>query len=237
MVGPFGREAQRRKVAGALVVIFKEEAVDLHLVEEDLGDRLIAALGDPRALEVAATQMHRNHHVFRPLADRVVDELAVEMDERVGIVAARFCPLADFGIAEVSKVGVVELQIAAAARCEVVDFGAIGGGEIVVEIFEPGIDARADRLAPAAEMQHRRRRDAHFCRARRLSFQEVEVGALDRLTVADLSLDVHGRRLEADLRPVVLAEFCDELAVMGLDAVELLEEIDVEIRCGGIRRQ
>ena len=47
--------------------------------------------------------------------------------------------------------------------------------------------------------------------------------------MADLALDMHGRRLEADLAAVVLAELGDELAVVGLDAVELLEEVDVKI--------
>ena len=47
--------------------------------------------------------------------------------------------------------------------------------------------------------------------------------------MADLAFDVHGRRLEADFAAVVLAEFGDELAVVGLDAVEPLEEVDVEI--------
>ena len=40
---------------------------------------------------------------------------------------------------------------------------------------------------------------------------------------------MHGRRLEADLRAVVLAERGGELAVAHLDAVELLQEIDMEI--------
>ena len=61
------------------------------------------------------------------------------------------------------------------------------------------------------------------------ALQEVEIGALDRRDMPDLALDMHGRRLEADLGAVVLAEFGDELAVMRLDAVELLEEVDVEI--------
>ena len=47
--------------------------------------------------------------------------------------------------------------------------------------------------------------------------------------MADLALDVHGRRLESDLRAVVLAELGDEFAVMGLDAVEALEKVDVKI--------
>ena len=45
----------------------------------------------------------------------------------------------------------------------------------------------------------------------------------------DLALDMHRRRLEADFGAVVLAEFGDELAVMGLDAGKLFEKIDVEI--------
>ena len=39
---------------------------------------------------------------------------------------------------------------------------------------------------------------------------------------------MHGRRLESDLAPIVLAELGDELAVMGLDALEALKKIDVE---------
>src|SRR3546814_5595110 len=35
-------EAQRREVAGTLVVVLQEEAVDRHLVEQDLGHRLVA---------------------------------------------------------------------------------------------------------------------------------------------------------------------------------------------------
>ena len=93
-----------------------------------------------------------------PVADRVVDQLAVEMDESVGVVAPGAGALADRGIAEIGEIGVVELQIAQAARGEIVDLGAIGGGEVVVEILEPRIDPLRDRLAAAAEMQHRRRR-------------------------------------------------------------------------------
>src|SRR5579872_10027 len=61
-------EAQRREIAGALVVIFEEKAVDLHLVEQNFRDRLIAALRHPGALEIAAAEMDRNHHVGRTIA-------------------------------------------------------------------------------------------------------------------------------------------------------------------------
>ena len=226
----FRREAQRREVARALVVVFEEKAVDLHFVEQNIGDRLIAALGDPGALEIAAAEMDRDRHVLRPVADRVIDQPAVELGERVGIVAAGARALADGRVAEIGEIGVVELQVAAAARRQIGDLVAIGGGEVDVEWLEVGIDALADRLPAAAEMQHRRRRDADLRRLRHDALEEVEVGALDRLDVADLAFDVHRRRLEADLAAVVLAELGDELAVVGLDAVEPLEEIDVEIR-------
>ena len=45
----------------------------------------------------------------------------------------------------------------------------------------------------------------------------------------DPALDMHGWRLEADLGTIVLAEFRDELAIVGFDAVEFFEEVDVEI--------
>ena len=59
--------------------------------------------------------------------------------------------------------------------------------------------------------------------------QEIEVGTLDRRDPADLAAHMHRRRLEADLRAVVLAEARDIFAVMRLDALEPLEEIDMEI--------
>jgi len=47
--------------------------------------------------------------------------------------------------------------------------------------------------------------------------------------VTDLAFDMHGRRLEADLAAVVFAEIGDELAVVGLDSVELFKEVDMKI--------
>jgi hypothetical protein len=55
-------------------------------------------------------------------------------------------------------------------------------------------------------MQHRRRGDADFWRGADDALEEVVIRALDRGDVADLGLHMHGRRLEADLAAVVLAE-------------------------------
>src|ERR1700722_17553462 len=100
-------KTQRGEIAGALVVIFQEEAVDLHLVEQDLRDWLVAALRDPSALEIPTTEMDADSHVGRPVANGIVDEPAIEADERVRVVAARLGSRANFGIAEISKIGVV----------------------------------------------------------------------------------------------------------------------------------
>ena len=46
------QEAQRLEAARALVVLLQEEAVDLELVEERLGDEVVAAFGDPDDLKL-----------------------------------------------------------------------------------------------------------------------------------------------------------------------------------------
>ena len=50
------QEAQRLEAARALVVPLHEEAVDVELVEQRLGDEVVAALRRPRRLEVAAAR-------------------------------------------------------------------------------------------------------------------------------------------------------------------------------------
>src|SRR5579872_520058 len=225
-----GREAQRREIAGAFIVIFKEETVDLHLVQQNLGDRLIAALRDPGAFEIAAAEMDGDRHVLWPIADRIIDETTIEMGQRIGIIAARLGRFADRRIAEIGKVGVVELKVAAAALSEISDLVAVRGGEIVVASLELGIGALADRLAAAAEVQHRRRRDTDFRGLTRRRFEKIEVAALDRGRVADFGFDMHGWRTKADLGSIVLTEFGGEFAVSHGDAVELFEEVDMKIR-------
>ena len=61
-----------------------------------------------------------------------------------------------------------------------------------------------------------------------VDLRKSKSGALDRPDPLNLAADMHGRRLEPDLGAVVLAELGDEFAVMGLDALEPLEEIDVK---------
>src|SRR5262249_14191473 len=54
-----GHEAQRLEAAGAVAVVFHEVGVDVDLVEQDFGHRLVAAAGHEARLEIAAAQVHR----------------------------------------------------------------------------------------------------------------------------------------------------------------------------------
>ena len=65
-LSPFGQEAERLEAARALVVPFDEEAVDLELVEERLGDEVVAARGGPRGAEVAVADVRRDRHPLGP---------------------------------------------------------------------------------------------------------------------------------------------------------------------------
>src|SRR4051794_19663942 len=58
-----GQEAERLEAAGARRVVFEEIAVVFHVAQQPLGDRLVAALGDPGGTEVAAADMRGDHHV------------------------------------------------------------------------------------------------------------------------------------------------------------------------------
>ena len=66
-------EAQRREATGALVVVLEEEAVDLELGEQRLGDEVVGALGRPRRAEVPAAQVGGHVHVLRPAGEDSVD--------------------------------------------------------------------------------------------------------------------------------------------------------------------
>ena len=76
-------------------------------------------------------------------------------------------------------------------------------------------------------MQHRGRRDAHFRRALGHRFEEVEIRDLDRLDVTQLAGDMQHRRREIDVAFRAVKVSGESAA--GLDSVELLEEIDMEI--------
>ena len=138
----FRHEAQRREITRARVVVLEEVAVDRELVEQYLRDRLVAAFGDPRALEIAATQVDADGHVGRAFGDRGVDQPSVAARQFVGVVAALARAFAHPVIAKVGEVGVVELQVTAAGIGQRADFRAIGGRDVGEEHLHVGVGAR-----------------------------------------------------------------------------------------------
>ena len=217
--------AQRGEVAGALVVVLEEVGVDVELGEQHLGDGLVAALGEPRAAVVAAAQVDGDGEVVGAAGDRRVDQLGVGVGEGVGIVAALDGAGAHDGVAQVGEVGVVELEVAAAGVVEGGDLGPVARREVGEEHLEVGVGVDVDGRPPAAEVDHRRRRDRHLRRLRRDRREVPEVGDLDVADVAQRADDGQLRRRHVDGRCGVRAG--GDVAGDG-DAVELLEEVEVE---------
>ena len=68
-----GRHAgQRREAAGALVVEFQEEGVDVFVCQQRVGHAVVAALAGPRAVEVAAADVCVDAQVCRCCVEHAV---------------------------------------------------------------------------------------------------------------------------------------------------------------------
>lgn len=106
--------------------------------------------------------MGGDDHVGRPLGERVVDDARVDLLQAIGIVAALAGLVQFFLRAEIGPDRIVELQIAAAGVVERLHRLAVGLAEIHEERVEIGIDILRDRVAAAAEVQHRGRRIVIF---------------------------------------------------------------------------
>ena len=82
-------EPQRLEAAGALVVVLEEEAVDVELAEQRLGDEVVAALGRPRRAEVAPAHVRGDGQPVRPAGERRVDLPDVALVLVLGVAALR----------------------------------------------------------------------------------------------------------------------------------------------------
>jgi hypothetical protein len=169
-----------------------------------------------------------DRHPGRALGDRGVDQSRIAPRQLVRIIAAGARSRAQLRIAQVRKVGVVELNIGAAGRGERAQLFAVGRGDVGKECLEVRVGLAADRLAPAAEVQHGRRGERHLRRARGGRPEEVEVRELDRAHVAHLPGHVQHRWGEVDV--ALGAVKVRGQSTARFHPVELLEEIDMEIR-------
>src|SRR5207247_10428785 len=96
-------------VSGARAVVLEKIAVHLDLVEDEFGDRLIAALRHPGACEVAAAQVHAYCHVFRKVLDRRIERLGVGLRPRRRILTDIGDLLAQLRIAEIGEIDLIDL--------------------------------------------------------------------------------------------------------------------------------
>src|SRR6516164_6160599 len=191
-----GQKTQRFEAARARAVVFEKIAIHVDFVEDELGDRLVAAVRHPRAGEIAAAKVHARRHVPRPILDRGIEELGVGPRQPGRILADIGDLLAQLRIAQVGEVDLVDLQIAAAGRGEVADFLAVDTGKIVVEGVDVGIGLGIDRAASAPEMHDRWRRERDLRRRPRDGCEKFEIVDEDSLAVGprELAGDLHGRR-------------------------------------------
>jgi hypothetical protein len=79
---------------------------------------LVAALRHPGRAEVAAAEMHGDGHAGRAAGAGGVDQVGVDVQQPVGIVAAVAQHLALVVVAQIGDVHLVELQVGAARLAE-----------------------------------------------------------------------------------------------------------------------
>src|SRR6476646_2357359 len=223
-----GYETQRREAARAVAVVFHEIGVDVDLVEQDLGHRLVAAGRDEGRLKVATAQMHRLGHIGRDIGQRSVDHAGIDVGKRFRILAAVGDEGAQLGVAEIGEIDLVELEIAAAGVAAGTQRLAVALAEVAIEIVHVGIDLDRHGIAPVAEMQRRGRGNGHFRRRLvrgRFGMRGDEFEMLDhRMRAVATELADHAQHHGLGLRAL---ELDLALAEIGFDAVELAEEIVV----------
>ena len=157
--------------------------------------------------------------------ERLVDQRGVRPRQHVRVVAAVDRTLAHDRIAEVGEVGVVELQVPAAGGVEGGDLVPIARRQVGEELVQVRVGLDVDGRSPAAEVDHRRRRDADLWRRRGHRREVLEVGDLDRTGVAQRTRHRQLRRRHVHGVGGVGAR--RDVAGDG-HAVELLEEVEVE---------
>lgn len=228
-----GQVPQRGEIAGPRIVVLEEVDIDIQLLEQRLGDWLVATLCEPLRAVVSTAQVDADGHVLGPLRDGSVDQLGVVVGELLGLdPVARGGLLAHALVAEVGEVGVVELDEAASCGVEVGDLLLVHPDEIVEERLQGGVRALVDGLPSGAEVHHGGGRNADLggdgildAQLLQLRVQELEVVDLDRLGVSQLSGHNQPRRSGQAVR-------CDvgrrDIALR-LDAVEVDAEVDVEV--------
>src|ERR1700722_14694055 len=222
----FGQKAQRLKAAGARAVVFEEISVVVQLPEQNFGDRLVAAFGNPGRAEIAAADVRGDRDVGRLAFQRAVDDAGVVLGQTIGVkpAFARFFQLRLR--AQIGPGGVVDLQIATTGIVETADGLAIRLRQIVEDGVAVGVFLGGDRIRLEAKMHGRRGRDAHFRRDVRMRLEKLEM-LQHRMAAGEAELAGDARAQMLGLHAVKLDAVID---LMDLDAVEHAVEIEMPPR-------
>src|SRR6185312_13229448 len=109
----FGQQPERLEIAGAQIVVFEEISADSELIEQCVGDRVVADIGLPARILTAA-DMDRGIELGRRASNRAVDDVDIDSQQILPIIAAVLEQLPRPRIAELYQRGLVDLHIAAA---------------------------------------------------------------------------------------------------------------------------
>jgi hypothetical protein len=137
-------EAKRREVARPRRVVLQAIDVGIQAIEQRVGDRLVAALGHPCALEVATAEMDRHAHVFRLPGEAIVEEARIALGQRVGVLPPRSDVVACVQVAIAGQRRVVELQVSAALLRQLGDLLPVQADEIRQIRFPVGVRLRVE---------------------------------------------------------------------------------------------
>ena len=219
---------QGGETARAFVVEFEVEGIDLFEGKERLRHSVVGSLARPVGMIVAAAHVGGDHHTFGTIFERqIVQTQARSLQEsRVDVRIENF---EEVVIAKSSPSAVVQLDVAATGSGQIADHRAIGGSDVLNQLFVLGIDGRRGLGVVAAKqfgVELCRRGKGLACHnafALKL-FHELEVLDEGMLFAADLAREA--------TRAAGCFGFVELIAVFQLDVFHALEtpsEIEVPI--------
>jgi hypothetical protein len=221
---------QRREIASALGVVLKEENVDVELVEQTLGDDVVAAFGVELPGAIATTQMHADGG-RRHALQHFVGHLDVAIDQVGPVIAARREAGLHLRIAELGEGGFVHLHIGATGlrqRCKLL---AKCVDDVGPESLRFLVRAGEHGLIAASKVKSARAGDGNLRHLLRQRLQEFEIFDVNWLRPTDATVDARdglGRssRRHGDAAAIVaghvigsyIAQLREEIAVVGMAA-------------------
>jgi hypothetical protein len=145
----------------------------------------------------------------------------------LGVASQRGYVLALAGVVQVGEGRVVELEVGAAEVAQGPKLVGVGGGEVLPEPLEVGVDVLVDGRPAAAVVDHARGWDRELRRRRRHGLlQEPEGVGEDGLLEVHALLDPQRRRGEL-YRPLGVAELHAHVVLSLLHAAEPVDKVHV----------